>query len=395
MSKTIAWFLRFSWKDALLSALPAVLLVAAAVWAALHFIDPAPRMHVVIATGAEDSEYLEFARSYAKQLAEDGVTLEVQSSGGALDNIKRLEDAGAAAIVLPSIFEEQLALESNALDSDLSRGTNSFPEASSFLPEYDNYRQGQDAYLSLLRQAKASAGIPVLASLNGASAGGWLRFAKEIEQAGADALELNTYSIATNAHMSGESLEEAVIDLVHQVKQASKIPVAVKLSAQYTSIPHLARHLDDVGADALVIFNRFYQPDFDIENLSVVPRLNLSRPEELLLRLHWTAILYGDLSADIAVTGGVHSAEDVLKAIMAGGQVAMLASALLLHGVSHLATIQSDLLRWMEEHEYESIRQMRGSLSRCSVPDSSPFERGNYIKTLSNYTLRPLTAPAA
>jgi dihydroorotate dehydrogenase (fumarate) len=162
----------------------------------------------------------------------------------------------------------------------------------------------------------------------------------------------------------------------------------VKLSPQYTSIPNLAARLDKIGANALVLFNRFYQPDFDIENLNVTPTLTLSRPEELLLRLHWTAILYGDLSADIAVTGGVHSAEDVLKAIMAGGQVAMLASALLLHGVSHLATIQSDLLRWMEEHEYESIRQMRGSLSRRSVPDASPFERGNYIKTLSSYTLR-------
>jgi dihydroorotate dehydrogenase (fumarate) len=314
---------------------------------------------------------------------------------GSLDNIKRLEDAGAAAIVLPSIFEEQLALESNALDSDLSRGTNSFPEASSFLPEYDNYRQGQDAYLSLLRQAKASAGIPVLASLNGASAGGWLRFAKEIEQAGADALELNTYSIATNAHMSGESLEEAVIDLVHQVKQASKIPVAVKLSAQYTSIPHLARHLDDVGADALVIFNRFYQPDFDIENLSVVPRLNLSRPEELLLRLHWTAILYSHLRAQIAITGGVHTAEDVLKSLMSGAQVVMMASVLLQEGIPQLTTILGDLVKWMEEHDYTSFVQMRGSLSRCSVPDSSPFERGNYIKTLSHYTMRPTTTPAA
>jgi dihydroorotate dehydrogenase (fumarate) len=172
------------------------------------------------------------------------------------------------------------------------------------------------------------------------------------------------------------------------VKASTKIPIAVKLSPQYTSIPNLAARFDKIGANALVLFNRFYQPDFDIENLNVTPTLTLSRPEELLLRLHWTAILYGNLKAEIAVTGGVHSAEDVLKAIMAGGQVAMLASALLLHGVSHLATIQSDLLRWMEEHEYESIRQMRGSLSRRSVPDASPFERGNYIKTLSSYTLR-------
>ncbi|MDR3735304.1 MAG: dihydroorotate dehydrogenase-like protein [Acidobacteriaceae bacterium] len=314
---------------------------------------------------------------------------------GSLDGIKRLEDAGAAAIVLPSIFEEQLTLESNALDSDLSRGTDSFSESTSFLPDYGNLSQGQDTYLNLLRQAKASAGIPILASLNGASAGGWIKFAKELEDAGADALELNTYSIATNAHMSGESLEEALIDLVAQVKKATKIPVAVKLSAQYTSVPHLARHLDDVGADALVIFNRFYQPDFDIENLSVVPRLNLSRPEELLLRLHWTAILYSHLRAQIAITGGVHSAEDVLKSLMSGAQVVMMASVLLEEGIPQLSVILKDLDTWMDEHDYTSIQQMRGSLSRCSVPDSSAFERGNYIKTLSHYTLRAPTTPAA
>jgi len=303
-------------------------------------------------------------------------------------SIQRLEEAGAAAVVLPSIFEEQLTLESNALDSDLSRGTESFAESLNYFPSYVTYRQGQDSYLSYIRQVKSVVGIPVLASLNGATSGGWVRFAKEIEQAGADALELNTYSLPTNPHVTSVAIEDGIVDLVRQVRQSTKIPIAVKLSPQFTSIPHLAAKLDKVGAGAVVLFNRFYQPDFDIENLSVAPRLTLSRPEELLLRLHWAAILYGDLNADIAVTGGVHSAEDVLKAIMAGGQVAMLASALLINGIPHLATIQSDLLRWMEEHEYQSIRQMRGSLSRRSVPDASPFERGNYIKTLSSYTLR-------
>jgi dihydroorotate dehydrogenase (fumarate) len=304
------------------------------------------------------------------------------------EKVQRLEEAGAAAVVLPSIFEEQLMLESNALDSDLSRGTESFAESLSYFPAHESYRQGHDTYLSHIRLAKSVAGIPVLASLNGATAGGWVKFAKEIEQAGADALELNTYSLPTDPRVTSVAIEEGIVELVHQVRQCTKLPIAVKLSPQFTSVPHLAAQLDKAGADAVVLFNRFYQPDFDIENLNVTPTLTLSRPEELLLRLHWTAILYGDLSADIAVTGGVHSAEDVLKAIMAGGQVAMLASALLLHGVSHLTTIQSDLLRWMEEHEYESIRQMRGSLSRRSVPDTSPFERGNYIKTLSSYTLR-------
>ena len=304
------------------------------------------------------------------------------------ENIQRLEAAGAAAVVLPSIFEEQLTLESNALDSDLSRGTESFAESLSYFPAYASYRQGQDAYLSHIHRAKSVAGIPVLASLNGATSGGWVQFAKEIEQAGADALELNTYSLPTDPRITSAAIEDGIVDLVRKVRQSTKLPIAVKLSPQFTSIPHLAAKLDKVGADGIVLFNRFYQPDFDIENLNVTPRLTLSRPEELLLRLHWTAILYGDLNADIAVTGGVHSAEDVLKAIMAGGQVAMLTSVLLMHGIAQLDTIQCDLLRWMEEHEYQSIRQMRGSLSRRSVPDVSPFERGNYIKTLSSYTLR-------
>jgi dihydroorotate dehydrogenase (fumarate) len=304
------------------------------------------------------------------------------------EKVQRLEEAGAAAVVLPSIFEEQLTLESNALDRDLSRGTESFAEALSYFPAYESYRQGHDTYLNHIRRAKGVAGIPVLASLNGATSGGWVSFAKEIEQAGADALELNTYSLPTDPSVTSDQLEEGIIELVRQVKASTKIPIAVKLSPQYTSIPNLAARLNKIGANALVLFNRFYQPDFDIENLDVTPTLTLSRPEELLLRLHWTAILYGDLSAEIAVTGGVHSAEDVLKAIMAGAQVAMMASELLANGIPRLATIQSDLLRWMEEHEYQSIRQMRGSLSRRSVPDTSPFERGNYIKTLSSYTLR-------
>ncbi len=305
-----------------------------------------------------------------------------------VENIQRLEEAGAAAVVLPSIFEEQLTLESNALDRDITRGTESFAESLSYFPAYEDYRQGQDAYLGHLQRAKSKCSIPILASLNGATAGGWVRFAKEIQQAGADALELNTYSLATDFHESSATIEAGIVDLVRQVKQNTRIRVAVKLSPQYTTVPHLARQLDDAGADALVLFNRFYQPDFDIESLSVIPRLMLSRPEELLLRLHWVAILYGHLRAELAVTGGVHSAEDVLKSIMAGAQVAMTVSALLANGVAHLATIQAELVRWMEEHEYQSIRQMRGSLSRRSVPDPSPFERGNYIKTLSSYTLR-------
>jgi dihydroorotate dehydrogenase (fumarate) len=309
-----------------------------------------------------------------------------------VDNIMRLEEAGAGAVILPSIFEEQLALEGNSLDGDISRGTESYAESLSYFPVYEDYRQGQDAYLSLLHHARLRAGIPVIASLNGATAGGWVRFAKEIEQAGADGLELNTYSLVTDAAITSGNVEQALVDLVRQVRQNTKLPIAVKLSPNYTSLPNLAQQLDGAGADALVLFNRFYQPDFDLEQLDVVPRLALSRPEELLLRLHWVAILYGNVKAELAVTGGVHSAQDVLKAIMAGAQVAMMVSELLAHGIDQLSNIRADLMRWMEEHEYQSIDQMRGSLSRRSVPDPSPFERGNYIKTLSSYTLRTTVA---
>jgi len=309
-----------------------------------------------------------------------------------LESIRRLEDAGAAAVVLPSVFEEQLALESNALDRDISRGTESFAEALSYLPSYEDYRQGQEVYLGHISRAKAACSIPVLASLNGATTRGWVRFAKEIEQAGADALELNTYSLATGYAENSAAIEKGIVNLVRQVKEATSIPVAVKLSPQYTSIPHLAMELDRAGADALILFNHFYQPDFDIENLGVSPKLTLSRPEELLLRLHWVAILYGDIRADLAITGGVHSGEDVLKSVMAGAQVAMTTSALLSKGVAHLKTMQDEFVRWMEAHEYESIQQMRGSLSRRAVPDPTAFERGNYIKTLSSYTLRQTAA---
>jgi dihydroorotate dehydrogenase (fumarate) len=309
-----------------------------------------------------------------------------------VESILRLEEAGAAAVILPSIFEEQLALEGNSLNGDMSRGTESFAESLSYFPEFDDYRQGQDAYLSLLHHARFRAGIPVIASLNGTTAGGWVRFAKEIEQAGADGLELNTYSLVTNPATSSSQVESALVDLVRQVRQCTKLPIAVKLSPNYTSLPNLAQQLDAAGADALVLFNRFYQPDFDLEELDVIPRLALSRPEELLLRLHWVAILYGHVRANLAVTGGVHSGQDVLKAIMAGAQVAMTVSELLAHGIGQLADIRADMMRWMEEHEYQSIDQMRGSLSRRSVPDPSAFERGNYIKTLSSYTLRTTSA---
>ena len=307
-----------------------------------------------------------------------------------VDNIMRMEAAGAGAVILPSLFEEQLTLDASALEQDLARGSESYAESLSYLPaQQDIYHYTQAAYVAHLQAAKRNVSIPVIASLNGASPGGWTHFARELEAAGADALELNTYSLATDPTIPSGEVEQGLIDLVAQVKRSVTIPVAVKLSPQFTTIPYLARQLEAAGADALVLFNRFYQPDFDIDKLEVVPRIIFSSREELLLRLHWVAILYGNTNCDLAITGGVHTAECVLKSIMAGAQVAMMTSALHLNGIGWIADVQSDLIRWMEEHEYHSIRQMRGSLSRRSVPDTTPFDRGNYIKTLSSYTLRP------
>jgi len=303
-------------------------------------------------------------------------------------NVQRMEDHGASAVVLTSLFEEQLDLESLALDRTLSRGTESFAEALTYLPDYADYRSTQDAYLAHLVQVKNAVSMPVLASINGVTPGGWVRFAQDVEAAGADALELNTYSLAINPCIPGKEIEKQLVELVRTVRRSIKIPFAVKLSPQFTSIPNLAAQIDAAGANGLVLFNRFYQPDFDIEAMDVLPRLAFSRSDELLLRLHWTAILYGNVKADLAITGGVHTATDVVKGIMAGAKVVMTTSALHQQGIEQLQEMRDGLLEWMVEHEYASLAQMRGALSRTSVPDASPFERGNYIKTLSSYTLR-------
>ena len=304
-----------------------------------------------------------------------------------IDNIRRMEDAGAGAVVLHSLFEEQLTLESRELDRFLSEGTESFAEALSYFPDVTNYKMGPEGYLQHIQQAKAAVKIPIIASLNGVSAGGWTKYAKKMEEAGADALELNIYYIATQTDMSSTEVEQMYIDLLSQVKATVRIPVAVKLGPYFTSVANFAQKLDEAHAHALVLFNRFYQPDFDLENLEVVPNLILSKPYELLLRLHWVAILYGHIHADLAITGGVHTAHDVLKAMMAGAKVAMMTSVLLKEGIDHLKTIHADLLAWMEEHEYESIRQMQGSLSQQKVAEPAAFERANYMKVLSSYAV--------
>jgi dihydroorotate dehydrogenase (fumarate) len=305
-----------------------------------------------------------------------------------IDNIRRMEDAGAAAVVLYSLFEEQITLESHHLDRFLSHGTESVAESLTYFPDIESYALGPDGYLEHVRRAKAAVDIPIIGSLNGVSTGGWIGYARKIEDAGADALELNVYYIPTDPDMTGAQVEQMYADLVRDVKASVRIPVAVKLGHFWSAMANVAARLDGAGADALVLFNRFYLPDFDLENLEVVPHLTLSSSYELLLRLHWVAILHGHVRADLAVTGGVHTVEDVLKAMMAGARVAMMTSALLRDGIEHLAAVRAGLLAWMDAHEYESIRQMQGSMSYRSVREPAAFERANYMKVLSSYVLR-------
>ena len=302
-------------------------------------------------------------------------------------NLEHMEEAGAAAIVLHSLFEEQIEIESNQLDRVLTETADGFAEALSYFPDVGAYRIGADDYLEHLRKAKATVKIPVFGSLNGISAGGWIRYAKLMEEAGADGIELNIYFIPTNPNQDSATVEHRYLQLTQSVKAQVKVPVAVKISPYFTSMAHLAKRLDGAGADALVMFNRFYQPDFDLEALEVVPNLQLSRSETLKLRLHWVAVLFGQIKADMAVTGGVHTPEDVIKCMVAGGRVAMLTSALLERGIDYIHPLLAGVQEWMEKHEYESIRQMQGSMSMKNVPNPAAFERGNYMKVLGSYAL--------
>jgi dihydroorotate dehydrogenase (fumarate) len=305
-----------------------------------------------------------------------------------LDNIKRMEDAGASAVVLHSLFEEQITQAGEILHETLEQGTYSFAEALTYFPDLADYNIGPEGYLKHIQKVKQAVSIPVIASLNGVSTGKWIEYAKKMEQAGADALELNTYYLAADLNQTSTQIENMYLDLVRAIKASVKIPVAVKLGASFTAFANFAKRLSDAGANGLVLFNRFYQPDFDLENLEVVPNLNLSTSVELRERLRWVAVLYGKIKADLAITGGVHSAEDVLKAMMAGAKVAMTTSALLHDGIGRLGTILNDLVKWMEEHEYVSIKQMQGSMSQKSVPYPAAFERANYIKVLKSYHVR-------
>jgi dihydroorotate dehydrogenase (fumarate) len=302
--------------------------------------------------------------------------------------VRRMEDAGAAAVVMYSLFEEQINHESYELDHYLNRGTNTYSEALSYFPDLESYNLGPEPYLEHLQRVKQAVSIPVIGSLNGISTGGWIEYARKIEQAGADALELNIYYLPTDIGLTGAELEEEYIQLVSDVRSTVKIPIALKLSPFYTSLPNLARSFVEAGADGLVLFNRFYQPDFDLETLEVVPNLQLSHSYDMRLPLRWIAILYGRIQTDFALTGGIHTAQDVLKAMMAGANVAMTTSALLENGIEHIAQILENLQRWMEEREYESIKQMRGSMSQRAVAEPAAFERANYMKALNSFDMR-------
>ncbi len=302
-----------------------------------------------------------------------------------LATIKLMEEVGAAAVVLESLFEEQIIHEKNEMDHFLTQGTESFAEALSYFPDKDVYNFGPEEYLEHIRKVKKSINIPVIASLNGVSTGGWIDYARKIQQAGANALELNTYYLATDPNKDGKLIEDNYIDVLKAVKGAVTIPVAMKLSPYFTSMAAMAKRFDQAGADALVLFNRFYQPDIDLETLKVVPNLVLSTSESMRLPLRWVAILHGKVKASIAATTGIHTADDVLKMIMVGADVTMVCAALFQKGVKHISKILADMKKWMEEHEYESLNQMRGSMSHKAVAEPAAYERANYMKVLKSY----------
>ncbi|MCC6581768.1 MAG: dihydroorotate dehydrogenase-like protein [Phycisphaeraceae bacterium] len=304
-----------------------------------------------------------------------------------LDMIRRLEDAGAAAIILPSLFEEQIIQEQMSAHMATETPSESYAEALSYMPEPTEFRFGPEQYLEKIRKAKDSVAVPVFGSLNGASSGGWLKYAKLIEQAGADALELNVYDLPADPNASAAEIEGRSIEMVREVKKSIGIPLAVKLSPFYSSLPNFAQQLVAAGADGIVLFNRFYQPDIDVEELEVVPWVNLSSSAELLLRLRWLAILSGQVNADLAVTGGVHTGVDAIKALMCGAHVVQTVSCLLQRGPEHLATLKEELTAWMATHEYESIRQMQGSMNLTHSPNPRAYERANYMQVLQSWRM--------
>lgn len=305
---------------------------------------------------------------------------------GSIESLKRLEDAGVAAVVLPSLFEEQIEHDEMASHNLMLSGTELSPEARGFFPEMQNYNTGPDNYLKLISEAKKALAVPVIPSLNGYTPGGWTRIAKQFEQAGADAIELNIYFLATDPENTSAEIEKRYIDLVASVSSMVSIPVAVKVSPYFSAMANMAARLARAGASGLVLFNRFMQPDILLDELEVAPRLVLSNSDELRLALRWIAILRGRVKASLAATGGAHTAEDVLKLLLAGADCVMVASSLLRKGPNHIANLVSGVEKWMTEREYDSVEQLKGSLSQQSCPDPAAFERSNYMKALTSYT---------
>jgi dihydroorotate dehydrogenase (fumarate) len=301
-----------------------------------------------------------------------------------LDGIRRLEDAGASAVVLYSLFEEQLRQESLELEHHLAAGTDSFAEAATFFPQPSEFRLGPDGYLKHIQQAKKAVSVPIIASLNGTTVGGWIQYAKLIEQAGADALECNIYSIPTDPELTSSAVEQEYLDILKAVKSVVTIPVAVKLSPFFSNMANMAKRLDEGGANGLVLFNRFYQPDINLDELEVQPNVLLSTPQALRLPLTWIGILFGRIQASLAATSGVHGPEDVVKLLMVGADVTMLCSTLLRNGINHLRHIEQGVVEWMEKHEYESVQQMKGSMSQIRCPNPSAFERAQYMKAVKS-----------
>ena len=299
-----------------------------------------------------------------------------------ISGIRSLEDAGASAVVLYSLFEEQLRQEALELERDLTAGTESFAESLTYFPRTSEFHTGSEGYLNHIRKAKEAVAIPIIASLNGSTLGGWTKFARQVEQAGADAIECNIYFIPTNTEIDGAEVEKIYTDIIREVKTAVHIPVAAKLSPFFSNLANMAKRLDQLGTDGLVLFNRFYQPDIDLEELEIKPNVLLSSPQELRLPLTWVGILYGRVRASLAATTGVYRPEDVIKLLMVGADVTMLCSALLRHGVGHLRHVEQGVRTWMEEHEYESVQQMQGSMSQLRCPDPGAFERAQYMRAV-------------
>jgi dihydroorotate dehydrogenase (fumarate) len=331
---------------------------------------------------------VDLSTNYARLTLKNPLVVSASPLCKEISNLRRMEDAGAAAIVLHSLFEEQINIESNELDKYLWGSSDVSSEATSYYPDLSQLKIGPDAYLEHIRQAKQAVDIPVFASLNGVSEGGWVHYAKLMEEAGADGVELNIYFLPTDGTEDSASVESHYVHLVQAIRVQLKVPLVVKIGPYFSSMSNFAKRLDDAGTNALVLFNRFYQPDFDLNALEVVPELHLSTSAELALRLHWAAVLFGRIKADIAITGGVHTPEDVIKSMLAGARVAMTTSALIENGIEHLRTLVTGIQSWAENHEYSSIRQMQGSMSQQNVAHPAAFNRGNYMKVLSSYALR-------